>query len=63
MLNIIGRTKIQQEKKEAKLLKQGSLWPKFKIFDFYVFSRKELNDVKKAQKIIANHKEKRSALL
>ena len=62
-VNIVGRTQNQQEKVEAKLLKQGSLWGRFEILHKYVFTRKEFNQVKKAQGIILRHKEKRMKLV
>lgn len=62
-VNISGRTQKQQESVEAKLLKQGSLWGRFEILHKYVFTRKEFNQVRKAQEIILRHKEKRMKLV
>lgn len=62
-INICGRTKKQQDKVEEKLLKQGSLWGKFDILHDYVFTRKEFNQVRRANELIFRHENKRMSLL
>lgn len=56
--NLCGRTQKQQEKTEVKLLKDGSLWPKFDVLHKFIFTRKELNAVRKANIVIEQHKVK-----
>lgn len=62
-LNICGRTQKQQDKVEQQLLKEGSLWGRFDILHTYVFTKKEVNQVKKAQEIIFNYEKKRMNLV
>ena len=57
-VNLCGRTQKQQENVEEKLLKAGSLWPKFDVLHKFIFTRKELNGVEKAKAIIEQHKVK-----
>lgn len=57
-VNLSGRTKKQQEGIETKLLKAGSLWGKIDCLHKYIFTRKELNGVKRAKEVIDNHKQK-----
>ena len=61
-VNLCDRTQKQQENIEDKLLKAGSLWPRFDVMHRFIFTRKELNDVKKAKAIIDQHKSKCNAL-
>ena len=57
-VNLSGRTQKQQENIELRLLKEGSLWGRLDILHKYIFTRKELNCVKKAKGVIEQHKVK-----
>lgn len=61
-VNLCGRTQKQQENIESKLLKAGSLWPRFDVLHGFIFTRKELNEVKRAKEIIEQYKSKCGAL-
>lgn len=50
--NIIGRTKIQQEKIELDIIAKGSLWPKLEILHKFDFTTKEFNLVQKSKQIL-----------
>ena len=58
VVNLCGRTQKQQEKIERRLIKKGSLWGEIPCLHKFIFSRKELNQVKRAKTIIDNHKTK-----
>ena len=58
MYNILKKTKIQQEKIDNNLKKRGSLWPKFNILYQFSWTLKELNNLKRAKKVIKENKEK-----
>ena len=55
MYNLRGRTQKQQEAVEVKLEKQGYRWGRIDILNQLVFTRKELNALKRAKKNIKNH--------
>ena len=57
-LNIIERTKEQQEAVERELLIRGSLWPCFPILRQYVFTRSEFEEAKQARNLIDAHRTK-----
>jgi len=50
--NLLRRTKKQQEKIDADLLAKGSLWPQLEILYKFIFTRKELNEVARAKRIL-----------
>lgn len=58
MYNIVGRTKKQQEKIDADLKAKGSLWPPLDILHKFNFTRKELNAVERAKKVLQTYHRK-----
>jgi hypothetical protein len=58
MYNLFGRTQKQQDKIEAKLLSEGSLWPQLDILHKFIFTRKELNAVKRAKRVLHEYHKK-----
>lgn len=58
MYNLIGRTQKQQIALDAKLKKRGCLWGKIDILHQFIFTRKELNAIKRAKLLIKNHRAK-----
>ena len=61
--NLVERTQKQQEAVDRRLERQGSLWPRFPIQYQFVFTKKELNQVKKASKTLEEFKKKKLELI